>query len=336
MIKGLYPSHHLWGISEIKKQANWKIKDTRTKNLFFPRILEKIINCLILKHRTNIRIELATLIASRNAKLIYSVCGPLALSHLYHKTKVIPWVFSPPVQEPKSILDPYHPKNLKQNSGFLCLTPKAENYFSQFATSKFIPWCVDLEMFDGKPSSESPIKPFFLANGKTGRDYETLVESAHFTEAEVRIIGSRTMKPAIIPKNVTWIDSSNDPPDQAIDYPTLKEWYAQCSGVCIPLSGDADDTCGYTNILEGMAMRKPVLMTRSGCLHINPEKDGFGMQIKPRDAHGWAHCMNHLLQEHKQVSEMGNIARKIVERDFTIERFNKEVIEFIKTVLNKT
>ena len=188
-------------------------------------------------------------------------------------------------------------------------------------------------MFDGKPSGEKPVKPFFLSNGKTGRDYETLVESAQFTEAEVRIIGPKTLKPAIIPQNVTWIDTSNDPPDQAIDYTTLKEWYAQCSGVCIPLSGNADDTCGYTNILEGMAMRKPVLMTRSGCLHINPEKDGFGMQIKPRDAQGWAHTMNHLLKEHARASEMGNIGRKIVERDFTIERFNKDVVDFIKTIL---
>ena len=48
---------------------------------------------------------------------------------------------------------------------------------------------------------------------------------------------------------------------------TLKEWYAQSLAVCIPLSGDADDTCGYTNMLEAMAMRKPVLMTQSGCLH---------------------------------------------------------------------
>ena len=56
------------------------------------------------------------------------------------------------------------------------------------------------------------------------------------------------------------------PPDQAIDYLTLKTWYEQCSAVCIPLSGDADDTCGYTNMLEAMAMAKPVIDDRSGCL----------------------------------------------------------------------
>ena len=114
-------------------------------------------------------------------------------------------------------------------------------------------------------------KTLFLASGKTGRDYKTLVKSAESVRAEVRIIGPKEQKPLSIPENLTWIDTSSDPPDQAIDYPTLREWYAQCIGVCIPLSGDANDTCGYTNMLEAMAMGKPVLMTQSGSLHIDPQ-----------------------------------------------------------------
>ena len=84
-----------------------------------------------------------------------------------------------------------------------------------------------------------------------------------------------------------------------------------------------------------MAMRKPVLMTQSGCLHINPQSDGFGMQIKPRDNQSWTRAMNHLLKDHENAIEMGNQGREIVERDFTIERFNQDVLDFIGTVLNK-
>ena len=88
-------------------------------------------------------------------------------------------------------------------------------------------------------------------------------------------------------------------------------------------------------MLEAMAMRKPVLMTRSGCLHINPEKDEFGIQIKPRDALGWTHAMNHLYKDHEKATEMGNRGREIVERDFTIERFNQDVLKFIETNMLK-
>jgi glycosyltransferase involved in cell wall biosynthesis len=190
-------------------------------------------------------------------------------------------------------------------------------------------------MFDGKPPKSSCNKPFFLATGKTSRDYKTLVEGVKKVNAELRIIGPNQQKPESLPPNVNWLDTSSEPPDQTIDYPTLKEWYAQCIGVCIPLYGDRDDTCGYTNMLEAMAMRKPVLATKSGCLHIKPEPDGFGMQIKPQDSTGWTVAMNHLLKDHEKALKMGNRGREIVERDFTIERFNQDVLGFIETILNK-
>ena len=225
---------------------------------------------------------------------------------------------------------------LKNYSGIFCLTPNVEEYYSKYSSSKFVSWCVDLELFDGKPPNTAYDRPFFLATGKTYRDYITLVDGAKGVDAELRIIGPSQQKPDPLPHNVKWIDTSSDPPDQAIDYPTLREWYAQCIAVCIPLSGDADDTCGYTNMLEAMAMRKPVLMTRSGCLHTNPETDNFGMQINAGDSEGWTQAMNHLHQDDQKLLEMGNKGREIVEQDFTIERFNLDVLRFIETILHKS
>ena len=213
--------------------------------------------------------------------------------------KVISWVFRPPVMPSPSILDSYSKRNLSSHKAFFCLTLNAEAYYSTFARSKFTPWCVDLDLFDGKQHTQKH-SHFFLATGKTGRDYTTLVNAAYSVDAEIRIIGPKIQKPDKLPSNVNWIETSKDPPDQAIDYPTLRKWYSQAIGVCIPLSGNADDTCGYTNMLEAMAMRKPVLMTSSGSLHINPEIDGFGIQIKPRDGQGWSNAMNHIHQDQKK------------------------------------
>jgi glycosyltransferase involved in cell wall biosynthesis len=244
-------------------------------------------------------------------------------------------VFRKPDANNRPLINSYSINSLKNSSGIFCLTPKAEEYYSKYSSSKFIPWCVDMELFDGKPPKTASDKPLFLATGKTYRDYKTLVNGAKGIDAELRIIGPTQQKPNQLPPNIKWIDTSSDPPDQAIDYPTLQEWYAQCIAVCIPLSGDADDTCGYTNMLEAMAMRKPVLMTRSGCLHINPETDGFGMEIKAGDAEGWTHAMNHVHKQHKQALRMGNRGREIVERDFTIDRFNQDVLYFVKSIIEK-
>ena len=191
-------------------------------------------------------------------------------------------------------------------------------------------------MFDGKPSLSQTQSPYFLASGKTARDYKTLVESAYSTKANIRIVGPRDQKPLLIPDNVNWIETSTDPPDQAIDYPTLKKWYEQCSGICIPLSGDANDTCGYTNMLEGMAMRKPVLMTRSGCLHIDPKSRNFGMLIEPQDSQGWSDSMNRIIDDKVFANSCGEKGRKIVENEFTIERFNNDIASFISEVLKNS
>jgi glycosyltransferase involved in cell wall biosynthesis len=338
IICGDYPKQHLWGIDSIQAYNEWTSQNLLSQNLSIPSLLEKFLDNTVFRGSPGTKVELNTLQTATKTEIIYSVCGPLALSTLYPQ-KLISWVFSLPPnlgRDLKLAHRAYRPKNLRAHAGFMCLTKKAEKYYSKFAPAKFIPWCVDLDMFDGKLSNEIPNKPFFLATGKTGRDYNTLVKAANDTDANIRIIGPQQQKPNTIPNNVTWIDTSRNPPDQAIDYPTLKEWYAQCIGVCIPLSGDADDTCGYTNMLEAMAMRKPVLATKSGCLHIKPEPDGFGMQIKPQDSTGWTVAMNHLLKDHEKALKMGNRGREIVERDFTIERFNQDVLGFIETILNKS
>jgi len=299
-------------------------------------LIEKFLNKLLFKNKTSFDTELKILRAERNFDFIYSVSGSLAFSRFYKRAKVIPWVFRKPAANNPPLFDSYRVNCLKNCSGIFCLTPNAEEYYSQYSSSKFVPWCVDLELFDGKPPKKACDRPFFLATGKTYRDYKTLVDGAKEVDAELRIIGPNQQKPDPLPPNVKWIDTSLDPPDQAIDYPTLREWCAQCIAVCIPLSGDADDTCGYTNMLEAMAMRKPVLMTKSGCLHINPEIDGFGMQVKPQDAQDWTTAMNIFVQDHEKVLAMGDRGREIVVRDFTIERFNKDVLGFIKTIINKT
>jgi len=268
--------------------------------------------------------------------MIYSVCGPLVLVRCFRQAKLVSWVFREPPNlgtRPRLAHAAYHSKNLSAHTGFLCLTQKAEATFGKYAPSSFLPWCVDLDMFDGKPAKALPKRPFFLSTGKTQRDFSTLVQAACNVDAEIRIIGPASLRPTKLPANLCWIDTTLDPPDQAIDYPTLREWYAQCIGVCIPLTGDADDTCGYTNLLEGMAMSKPVLMTKSGCLDLDPEAEGCGLWIRPKDIEDWTVKMNLLIEKPNLAAKMGEKGRKIAERNFSPERFDTNVVDFLKKLM---
>ena len=331
--KGAYPKQHLWGCDALQNKGSWSASSISTNSIRIPKFIEKLMNRLFFRNSPGLKNEIAVWKASLSSDFIYSVCGPLSLIKYYPSVKVASWVFRAPKSKSNDFSNPYHPQNLSSHAGFFCLTPRAEKYFSQFAPSKFLPWCVDTELFDGEGPNQAIQNPFFLASGKTGRDYKTLVEAASKVNAELRIIGPASQKPNILPPNVNWIETSSDPPDQAIDYNTLREWYAQCIAVCIPLTGDSEDTCGYTTMLAGMAMRKPILMTQTGCLHIKPEMDGFGFEIKPFDTRGWIDAMNGLLNNKQNAQNVGNIGREIVEKQFSIDRFNSDLVDFIGEIL---
>ena len=330
---GTYPKQHLWGIDGLKKDPNYKVKIINTEIVKIPMIIEKLIDKIVFRSQSSFRIELAAIKASKKSDLIYSIYGPLALNKFLKKTKIVSWVFGLPKSVTKSLLHPYEPENLKRNTGFFCLTPDAESIFSKYGSSKFLPWCIDMKFFTPTTIAKSPNKKFFIAAGKTNRDYDTLIRSASGTNAEIRIIGPATQKWRHLPKNVVWIDTSKDPPDEAIDYLTLRNWYEQSIGVCIPLTGNAEDTCGYTNMLESMAMGKPVLMTRSGCLHINPKIGNFGKIIEPQDFKGWRNSMNEFIDNPTLTRELGKNGRKLAEQEFSIDKFDQSIKSFISNFL---
>ena len=331
---GLYPRQHLWGVEEIEKDQSWSSKIVETQNVRLHHFLERILNRFLFRRSPGVKTEIACWRAAQSSDLIYSVCGPLSLSRFYQRAKLISWVFRMPQILTKQAFDPYSSKNLNSHSAFLCLTPDAERSFSKHSLSKFLPWCVDLELFDGRPPKEKPDSDFFLATGKTGRDYQTLIDGAAAVSTELRIIGPEEQRPKNLPSNVKWLNTTEDPPDQAIDYPTLREWYAQCLAICIPLCNDAEDTCGYTNMLEGMAMAKPVLMTSSGCLHINPGDHEFGVSIQPEKASAWTSAMKQILDNPDQAKRFGKNGRKIAAEELSVSGFDRKVVDIIHEIID--
>ena len=157
---GFYPKHHLWGIDALEKQDNFHIDWIKINNSRFHPLVERILNRSIFRGSLGVNIEWSILKASHNSDLIYSVCGPPAVAKLINK-KVISWVFRPPEKVARGLMHSYTHVNLSEHKAFFCLTPNAEKYYSQYAKSKFIPWCVDLDLFDGKLNTHNQDAPFF-------------------------------------------------------------------------------------------------------------------------------------------------------------------------------
>ena len=147
----------------MEKSDNFQLKFLKTNEIKLPSLLERLLDRSIFRNSPGTRVELSAYFASKNSDFIYSVCGPLGTTKLF-PNKVVAWTFKTQKSISQSLQVAYKDRSLIDSAGFFCLTPSAESYFSQFAPSRFIPWCVDLDLFDGKTDiyEEYP-KPFFLA-----------------------------------------------------------------------------------------------------------------------------------------------------------------------------
>ena len=172
---------------------------------------------------------------------------------------------------------------------------------------------------------------YFFSSGKTNRDYVTLLDAIkRVPEKKFILIGHFPKIKALNQiANLDIIHSAKDQTDSAISYPSLKKHYSQAIAVCISLNGDPNDTCGYTELLEAMAMAKPVLMTRSGCLDINIEKENIGYYVESNDSIDWAKKIALISSNNRKADVMGANGRKLIEKTYNIASYENRVKEFL-------
>jgi glycosyltransferase involved in cell wall biosynthesis len=104
-------------------------------------------------------------------------------------------------------------------------------------------------------------------------------------------------------------------------------------GVCIPLHYDQNDTCGYTELLEAMAMGKPVIMTQSGCLNIDLEEENIGLYVNPNDQNDWQNAIKRIFNDQFKAKVMGQNAQKLQKKKYTIDENKKQTIKFLNNIL---
>ena len=339
--KGLYPKNHLWGIDGLRK-AGWQVEHIKTKdNNLFCRIAKKLSDYT--RGRLNdISAEFKVLRYLKCTDIIYDVSGTLFLLPLLRslgiiKTKIVVWIFRSPQKAPfwKFRNLRFTQVAMRGYDGILCLTKRAEGYYHKKyprALVRNMDWGADLDFF--KPHSATKEK-FLFSVGKINRDYKTLIEVLSQVDFPCRIIAPEELfKEISLPPHVELIKGSKEPPDAAISYPELRQDYMRSKVVLIPLAlDDPDDTCGYTNLLEVMAMAKPVIMTRSGCLDIDIENLGIGIYVDPFDVEGWRKAIKFILANPQKSIKMGQKGRKLAEEYYNTDRFGKDLCEYFNELV---
>jgi len=338
--QGLYPRHHLWGLDALAA-GGWEV---RLVSSAARRSLLGWLGRVTGGRLGNFAQEWGAWRRLGGADVLYVVTTtdlfwlPLLRRCGLIRAKIVAWHYVPPAPAPA-----WTARGWKQSAligrgldGVACLTERAAAHFRRrlpLARVERIDWGVDTAMF-------RPVEPpldggFFLSCGKTERDLPALIAGVTGTRHQVRLVVPQTSLAGLsLPPNVVHAAGPRTAfDDRGASYPDLiARLYAPAIAFLIPLAPHPNNASGYTNLLEAFAMGKPVVMTRTGCIDLDLEREGAGFYVEPGDPAGWARALDRLAGDPALARAMGVRARRLAERHFSCACFGERLRGFLDRV----
>lgn len=317
--EGLVPGHHLWGCLELVRMG-YEVampEEPNQKSRFYNYRRQDF------RHIPFIQSWL------RRDDIVYSAhtvvfWAPLLASLGLLPRRVVSMLYArdEKVRSPSG----YH--------GLLGLTPaavdRARSLVPQAAVSH-ISWGADLSFYPKLAYNPQ----WFLSCGKTRRDFATLASAAIATSDTVRVINTKLPSEISWPANVQCFTGGRGADWQTVSYQTLiDEHYAGCTAALILIEADPGErfAVGFTQLLEAMALAKPVIVTRTGALagEIDVEKEGCGLHIPPNDGPALARAMQIITSDPARARAMGEAGRKYCEKRYNINRYAADLHDFFE------
>jgi glycosyltransferase involved in cell wall biosynthesis len=125
--------------------------------------------------------------------------------------------------------------------------------------------------------------------------------------------------------------------DETVDFNTLvNEYYARCVASLILLLPDRsqETAVGFTNVLEALAMGRPVIATRTGALatEIDSELEACGIYVEAGSPGVVAEAMNALANDSGRARAMGRAARELSKSRYNIDRYARDLDQFFEAL----
>ena len=285
-------------------------------------------------------IEVSILLKIKEYESIYCISGrlfwiPLLKKLGFIKTKLLILIYRLPPPTPFWKLHDLHHSRfiLSTYDGINCLTSYTQKKLKSLLTQKtnieFLEWCTDTVFFSKNCTDKNS---YFFSSGKTNRDYRTLIHAAQINcNLQFVVIGHFTEELLdSVPANMKIIRSAANQIDTAISYSELIEYYSRSIAVCIPLNDDPEDTCGYTELLESMAMGRPVIKAKTGCLDMNVEDKNVGYYYEPHNPHDLSDKLRLIYNNPATAERFGQNGKKLVDEKYNLNAYSSRLKKFFE------
>jgi glycosyltransferase involved in cell wall biosynthesis len=231
------------------------------------------------------------------------------------------------------------PLNLSRcHSGIIALTAAGAEQAKKLAPKAKIAalgWGADLSVFP-----QFPYRPeAFFSCGIALRDFRTLSEAAALAQKPIEVLCPGQPEGVTWPTNVKLIDGGRgwNFEQKKVSYQDLlHNHYARSAGSLIILKNDPEEytAVGFTELIEVMAMARPVILTRTGALptEIDVEEAGCGLLVPPENPAALAEAIETLANDPDRSRAMGEAGRKLCETRYNIERYAKDLHRFFENL----
>ena len=201
---------------------------------------------------------------------------------------------------------------------------------------------VDLDWYSKFANNKSDGQFMVIATGKDHRDYFTLGRACEETKTQCHILTGKhqTCIDAAYKfresqfVHFTFIDElfGNVYGLEAYNYLTKEVSKASVMAICcekLPYGA------GYTNMVECLAFRIPILQTLNPDVHLDPEKAGIGYSIQPYDVDGWKKRITMLKEDDGLMAKMSDNIGRLLENEYNSKVTTAFIASDFKKITNK-
>jgi glycosyltransferase involved in cell wall biosynthesis len=213
----------------------------------------------------------------------------------------------------------------------LCLSSRTEAQLrSRFAVPSSrvatVHWGPDLDFSEFR--SPDPSGDLIVCAGKTERDHDTVLTALSLSGLPGVVYlheGASSVKPGprtrtvAIPKGVQLPRSG-----------VLRDLRAM--RIAVVATRREIGVNGLTEVLEAMALAKPVVMTRNRYFDLDVEAIGCGKVVGPQDPEQLAAVLSELYRDPERCASMGRTGRAYLEERLNYATFGRDLLRTLRTV----